>query len=153
MIEIVASIKRVTDIVGEISASSTEQSAGVYQVGQAVGQIDQVTQQNAALVEESAAAAESLRAQAQQFVEAVSVFRIGGDAVRSESGRRGIELAESHAKLNRPVATKAAFKRRRRVGRVLSSVSMTASAMSSAIPEDRSPASVVRANVKCVKRK
>jgi hypothetical protein len=111
MIEIVASIKRVTDIVGEISASSIEQSAGVHQVGQAVGQIDQVTQQNAALVEESAAAAESLKAQAEQLVEAVSVFRVGGDAARGESGRRGSELAETQAKVIRPVASKAAFTR------------------------------------------
>jgi methyl-accepting chemotaxis protein len=57
--EVVGSIKRVTDIMGEISAASTEQSAGVAQVGEAVSQMDQVTQQNAALVEESAAAAET----------------------------------------------------------------------------------------------
>jgi methyl-accepting chemotaxis protein len=59
MSEVVASIRRVTDIMGEISAASAEQSAGVHQVGQAVSQMDQSTQQNAALVEESAAAAES----------------------------------------------------------------------------------------------
>ncbi|HWH82265.1 MAG TPA: methyl-accepting chemotaxis protein [Burkholderiaceae bacterium] len=76
MTEVVSSIKRVTDIVGEISAASTEQSAGVSQVGQAVSQMDQVTQQNAALVEESAAAAESLMRQAQQLVQAVAVFKL-----------------------------------------------------------------------------
>jgi methyl-accepting chemotaxis protein len=76
MTEVVGSIKCVTDIMGEISASSMEQSAGVSQVGQAVSQMDQVTQQNAALVEESAAAAESLRTQAQQLVEAVAIFKI-----------------------------------------------------------------------------
>lgn len=78
MAEIVASIKRVTDIVGEISAASSEQSAGVSQVGDAVSQMDQATQQNAALVEESAAAAESLRQQAQMLVQAVAVFKLGG---------------------------------------------------------------------------
>ncbi len=76
MAEIVAAIRRVTDIVGEISSASVEQSHGVNQVGQAVTQMDQATQQNAALVEESAAAAESLRQQAQQLVQAVAVFRL-----------------------------------------------------------------------------
>ena len=76
MTELVDSIKRVTDIMGEISSASSEQSAGVAQVGQAVTQMDQVTQQNAALVEEGAAAAESLKVQAQQLVEAVAIFRI-----------------------------------------------------------------------------
>jgi methyl-accepting chemotaxis protein len=80
MAEVVGSIKRVTDIMGEISAASSEQSAGVSQVGEAVSQMDQVTQQNAALVEESAAAAESLKTQAQQLVEAVAIFKISHDA-------------------------------------------------------------------------
>jgi len=77
MTEIVNSIKRVTDIMGEISAASSEQSAGVAQVGEAVSQMDQATQQNAALVEESAAAAESMKQQALQLVRAVAVFKIG----------------------------------------------------------------------------
>jgi len=76
MTEVVASIKRVSDIVAEISAASTEQSSGIQQVGDAVGQMDHVTQQNAALVEESAAAAESLKGQAQQLVRAVAVFKL-----------------------------------------------------------------------------
>jgi len=76
MQDVVQSIKRVADIVAEISAASREQSAGVGQVGEAVTQMDQATQQNAALVEESAAAAESLKAQAEQMVQAVSVFRL-----------------------------------------------------------------------------
>ncbi|MEO6032086.1 MAG: methyl-accepting chemotaxis protein, partial [Burkholderiaceae bacterium] len=76
MQEVVASIRRVTDIVGEISAASTEQSAGVAQVGEAVAQMDQATQQNAALVEESAAAAENLKLQARQLVDAVAVFKL-----------------------------------------------------------------------------
>ena len=76
MQEIVTAIRRVTDIMGEISSASVEQSTGVAQVGEAVSQMDQVTQQNAALVEESAAAAESLKQQAQALVQAVSVFRL-----------------------------------------------------------------------------
>jgi methyl-accepting chemotaxis protein len=75
MTEVVDSIKRVADIVGEISAASSEQSIGVAQVGEAVTQLDQTTQQNAALVEESAAAAESMKFQAEQLVQAVAVFR------------------------------------------------------------------------------
>ena len=78
MDEIVNSIKRVSDIVGEISSASVEQSSGVEQVGLAVSQMDQATQQNAALVEESAAAAESLKGQAQQLVQAVAVFKVSG---------------------------------------------------------------------------
>ena len=80
MTEIVSSIARVTDIMGEISAASTEQSTGVSQIGDAITQMDQATQQNAALVEESAAAAESLRDQAQQLVGAVAVFKLDGAA-------------------------------------------------------------------------
>jgi methyl-accepting chemotaxis protein len=78
MQEIVASVNRVSDIVGEISAATTEQSSGIAQVGQAVSQIDQATQQNAALVEESAAAAASLKQQAEQLAQAVSVFKLAG---------------------------------------------------------------------------
>jgi methyl-accepting chemotaxis protein len=76
MNEVVKSIKRVTDIVGEISTASNEQNEGVAKVGQAVVQIDQATQQNAALVEQSAAAAESLSNQAQQLVQSVAVFKL-----------------------------------------------------------------------------
>jgi methyl-accepting chemotaxis protein len=71
---VVHAIRRVTDIVGEISSASVEQSQGVAQVGDAVTQMDQTTQQNAALVEQSAAAAESLKAQARQLVDSVAVF-------------------------------------------------------------------------------
>jgi methyl-accepting chemotaxis protein len=76
MNEVVTAIRRVTDIMGEISAASSEQSSGVAQVGEAVTQMDQATQQNAALVEEMAAAAGSLKSQAQDLVQAVSVFRL-----------------------------------------------------------------------------
>jgi methyl-accepting chemotaxis protein len=77
MTEVVNSIKRVTDIMGEISAASHEQSLGVGQVGEAVTQMDQVTQQNAALVEEMAAAASSLKSQANDLVSTVAVFKLG----------------------------------------------------------------------------
>ena len=83
MQEIVASIRHVTDIMGEISTASMEQSTSVTQVGHAMTQMDQVTQQNAALVEQSAAAAESLKHQAQQLVRTVEVFRLHGEALAS----------------------------------------------------------------------
>ncbi len=76
MAEIVGAIKRVSDLVAEISSASVEQSTGIQQVSTAINQMDQVTQQNAALVEESAAAAESLKTQAQQLVDAVAVFKL-----------------------------------------------------------------------------
>ena len=88
MQEVVGSIRRVTDIMGEISAASTEQSAGVAQVGQAVSQMDQVTQQNAALVEESAAAAESLKTQAEQLVQAVALFKLAERGASMATARR-----------------------------------------------------------------
>ncbi|MGP1614273.1 MAG: methyl-accepting chemotaxis protein, partial [Pollutimonas bauzanensis] len=79
MEEIVGSIKRVTDIMGEITMASHEQSSGIEQINQAVAQMDQVTQQNAALVQEAAAAAHSLQDQADHLVAAVSVFKIADE--------------------------------------------------------------------------
>jgi methyl-accepting chemotaxis protein len=76
MTEIVSSVKRVSDIIGEISAASSEQSDGISQVNTAVLELDQMTQQNAALVEESAAAAESLSEQAQRLAQLVATFRL-----------------------------------------------------------------------------
>lgn len=76
MSDVVSAIRHVNDIVGEISAASAEQSTGVTQVSEAVGQMDRNTQQNAALVEQSAAAAASLQTQAEQLVQAVSVFQL-----------------------------------------------------------------------------
>jgi methyl-accepting chemotaxis protein len=74
MTELVQSIRRVTDIVGEISAASEQQARGVVEVGQAVHAMDQATQQNAALVEEVAAAAASLRRQAGELMRTMAVF-------------------------------------------------------------------------------
>jgi methyl-accepting chemotaxis protein len=76
MNEIVGSVQRVSDIIGEITAASGEQSDGIGQVNVAVNQLDQMTQQNAALVEESAAAAESLKDQASRLAQVVQVFRL-----------------------------------------------------------------------------
>ena len=76
MQEVVQSIERVRDLMGEISAASQEQSEGVSQIGEAVTNMDQATQQNAALVEEMAAAAASLNSQAHDLVSAVAVFQL-----------------------------------------------------------------------------
>ena len=80
MNEVVGAIKQVTDIMGEISAASSEQSQGVTQVNEAIAQMDQVTQQNAALVEEMAAAAAGLNTQARGLVTTVSSFKLPGGA-------------------------------------------------------------------------
>ncbi|AOJ36606.1 chemotaxis protein [Burkholderia lata] len=93
MDEIVQAVRRVTDIMGEISAASDEQSTGIEQVNRAVGQMDSVTQQNAALVEQAAAAAASLEEQTRQMKAIVSGWRVMG----------GIALAPSRG-VARPVA-------------------------------------------------
>ncbi|MDE2161018.1 MAG: MCP four helix bundle domain-containing protein, partial [Burkholderiales bacterium] len=76
MTEIVASVHRVSDIIGEISAAAGEQSAGIGSVNNSVAQLDQATQQNAALVEQSAAAAESLQEQSRQLAGVVANYRV-----------------------------------------------------------------------------
>ena len=78
--EIVSSVRRVTDIIAEIAAASSEQSAGIEQVNQAITSMDEGTQQNAALVEEASASARSLEQQAEQLAETVAVFQV--DAAR-----------------------------------------------------------------------
>jgi methyl-accepting chemotaxis protein len=88
MEEIVGSIKRVTDIMGEIAAASVEQTSGIEQINQAITQMDQVTQQNAALVEEAAAAAQSLQEQAGSLVQTVSVFKLDADAQAKQAVAR-----------------------------------------------------------------
>ena len=88
MTEIVASVQRVTDVIGEITAASGEQSDGIAQVNVAVNQLDQMTQQNAALVEQSTAAAESLKDQARRLSDTVSVFKISGAAPQASAPTR-----------------------------------------------------------------
>ena len=80
MQEIVSSVHRVSGIISEITAASSEQSAGINEVNQAIGSMDAVTQQNAALVEQAAAAAESMQQQAAALAQVVSVFKVGGSA-------------------------------------------------------------------------
>jgi methyl-accepting chemotaxis protein len=87
MKEVVASVRRVTDIMGEITSASREQSTGIDEVNLAIGQMDQVTQQNAALVEQAAAAAASMQEQAAQLAEVAASFRLGSEAVVRWSAR------------------------------------------------------------------
>ncbi|MEX8195349.1 methyl-accepting chemotaxis protein [Comamonas guangdongensis] len=87
MQDTVENAKRVGDIIGEITAASSEQSLGIGQVNQAVGDIDRMTQQNAALVEESAAAAESLREQAARLAQLVSQFKVAGGPAQAHVQR------------------------------------------------------------------
>ncbi|MRT22323.1 methyl-accepting chemotaxis protein, partial [Comamonas sp. CAH-2] len=84
MADVVSAIRHVNDIVGEISAASAEQSAGVGQIAEAITQMDHNTQQNAALVEQSAAAANGLKMQAEQLLQAVSRFRLALQATQPD---------------------------------------------------------------------
>jgi methyl-accepting chemotaxis protein len=106
MREVVESIKRVTDIVAEITVASQEQSSGIEQVNQAVAQMDETTQQNAALVEEAAAAAESLQEQAGALRQSVAVFCLQrGDVVHADGFDFATAVpAESRQPSQRPVA-------------------------------------------------
>jgi methyl-accepting chemotaxis protein len=89
MNDIVDSVQRVSDIITEITAASSEQSVGIDEINRAIGQMDAVTQQNAALVEESAAAAESMQHQAHNLAQVVSVFKLNGQQA-SAGGLKGI---------------------------------------------------------------
>jgi methyl-accepting chemotaxis protein len=88
----VESVKRVTDIMGEITAASQEKTSGIEQVNQAITQMDQATQQNASLVEEEAAAAESMQDQSRNLAQAVSVFKLAGTPV---DGRQTAMVAQT----------------------------------------------------------
>ena len=105
MEEVVTAIRRVTDIMGEISAASKEQASGVAQVGEAITQMDQTTQQNAALVEQSAAAAASLQTQAGELVRAVAVFTLeaqstGGMQVHGSASTPAVLPPAHHLRLS-----------------------------------------------------
>jgi len=110
MQEVVSSVGRVTAIMGEISAASSEQASGVAQIGEAVSSMDQVTQQNAALVEQMAAAASSLNGQADDLVKVVGVFKLGDEqglhvvAGRVPPAAASIRPAANFARISRPTA-------------------------------------------------
>ncbi|MDN2714605.1 methyl-accepting chemotaxis protein [Janthinobacterium sp. SUN120] len=93
MNDIVDSVQRVSDIITEITAASSEQSVGIDEINRAIGQMDAVTQQNAALVEESAAAAESMQHQAHNLAQVVSVFKLNGQQAGA-GGVKGVQHAQ-----------------------------------------------------------
>ncbi len=145
MEEIVGSIKRVSDIVSEITAATMEQSNGIHQVGDAVGQMDLVTQQNAALVEESAAAAESLKIQAQQLLEAVDFFKLAGG---------GAAVASGSASLSRPGAVSkpaASASGAAKTGAPAAASRTSTAAKAGALPTKRPAASSVKASAPAAK--
>ncbi|MDT7517664.1 methyl-accepting chemotaxis protein [Rhodoferax sp. TBRC 17660] len=104
MTEVVSSIRRVTDLMGEISAASSEQSQGVSQIGEAVVNMDTATQQNAALVEEMAAAAGSLKVQAQELVQVVAVFKLGSSELGAGATTRSAPPSQGQPALRKPAA-------------------------------------------------
>ena len=102
MDEVVASVKRVTDVMGEITAASQEQSSGIEEVNRAITQMDETTQQNAALVEQAAAAAQSLQDQAQRLTHVVGVFKLNGAQQLAAAPARTVNVTP------RPVAVASA---------------------------------------------
>lgn len=108
MHEIVASIQKVTALMGNISTASNEQSVGIEQVNQAINQMDDNTQQNAAMVEEAAAAAESLEEQAMSLAESVATFKVAGMAQNAPAPRKPVRTPfarkDSHMR-DKPVAS------------------------------------------------
>jgi methyl-accepting chemotaxis protein len=104
--DVVGAVKRVNDIMAEITAASLEQSAGIERVNQTITEMDSMTQQNAALVEESAAAAESMGEQARALASAVAVFRIAGGSVALPA-TAVIARARAVAKLAAPPVARA----------------------------------------------
>lgn len=108
MDEIVASVKRVTDIMGEITSAGQEQESGIQQINQAITEMDTVTQQNASLVEEAAAAAEALQDQASSLAQLVSVFKLDGAQVQNiKPTRTSAPVAKAVPKAPVKLATKA----------------------------------------------
>ncbi|QJD67631.1 HAMP domain-containing protein [Xanthomonas campestris pv. badrii] len=112
MKDIVSSVQRVTDIMGEISAASQEQSAGIEQVNQSVTQMDETTQQNAALVEEATAAARAMEEQAGQLADAVSIFKIQTSATVPSSAVHAAPQPLASVKTSDPARSPASAARK-----------------------------------------
>ena len=110
MTEVVDSIKRVTDIMAEITAASVEQTSGIEQINDAITEMDDVTQQNASLVEEAAAAAQSLEQQAGELSRLVSVFKVERRHGSRATGAAPVSVAAAPAALRRPPAKRLANK-------------------------------------------
>ncbi|MEO6148415.1 MAG: methyl-accepting chemotaxis protein, partial [Sulfuriferula sp.] len=116
MTELLESVKRVTDIMGEITSASQEQTSGIEQINQAVSQMDEVTQQNAALVEEAAAASESLQGQAGHLAQVVSIFRLNRQEQAADGARHPAPpLSDTARQQRKPVSAGMANKAKKLV--------------------------------------
>jgi methyl-accepting chemotaxis protein len=121
MNDIVSSVQRVTDIMGEILAASQEQTAGISEINTAVSQMDQVTQQNAALVEQAAAASESMQHQAAQLAQVVSIFKVGTApaasalAAQAQRAQRHVPVRNDAGSRNAVVAPRSRAIRREQI--------------------------------------
>ncbi|UCV00687.1 methyl-accepting chemotaxis protein [Acidovorax radicis] len=138
MTDIVQSVQRVTDMIGEITTASSEQSAGVSQVNQSIGNLDQMTQQNAALVEESAAAAQSLREQADQLAQVVSRFKV--NAAGYAPAQAAIAAARATSAVRQPSPMAAPKPTGKAVGARPSAASAHRPALTQAAPPAKAPA-------------
>ena len=142
MTDIVQSVQRVTDMIGEITAASSEQSAGVSQVNKAISNLDQMTQQNAALVEESAAAAQSLREQADHLAREVSMFKVNaasyGPAQAAIGAARGTAKVTASLSPGRTAPAPAAG------GATASAARIGTTGTSAALPKAPAPSSVAK---------
>lgn len=108
MSEIVTSVQRVTDIIGEITAASAEQADGIAQVNSSIGELDQMTQQNAALVEQAAAASSSMREQAHRLAQVVAAFKLSANQqTTASSPRQALRSAKPAASIAKPSEAKA----------------------------------------------
>jgi methyl-accepting chemotaxis protein len=120
MQEIVSSVQRVTDIMGEIAAASSEQSAGIDQVNTSITSMDEVTQQNAALVEQAAAAAESLVEQATSLMDTVGGFKLQGMGQERRASnspmRKPSPVTRKPVQMSKPVAKSAPAKSMAKTG-------------------------------------
>jgi methyl-accepting chemotaxis protein len=142
MTEIVGSVQRVSDIIGEITAAASEQSDGIGQVNSAVVQLDQMTQQNAALVEESAAAAESLKQQAGTLAKAVGTFRLGNEpAAKTYHAPAPVAAPAKHVPSFKPTAQATKPKAAAPVAKLVS-VKAPAAAAAPAAPRAQAPVAV-----------
>ncbi|VAX30452.1 Methyl-accepting chemotaxis sensor/transducer protein [hydrothermal vent metagenome] len=109
--EIVESVKRVTDVIGEISAASAEQTTGIEEVNKAIMQMDETTQQNAALVEEATSASQSIKDQAQDLVEQVEFFQLEGKEAGARASR-AVKSAKEEVASSKPSSSSAGVSRR-----------------------------------------
>ena len=142
MTDIVQSVQRVTDMIGEITAASSEQSAGVSQVNKAISNLDQMTQQNAALVEERAAAGQRLREQADHLAREVSMFKV--NAASYGPAQAAIGAARGAAKVTASLSPARAAPAPAAGGTTASAARISNTGTSAALAKAPAPSSVAK---------